>query len=60
MKNNIISNLNKNSTILSNKKNDLSESKTMNSPKVKLNTKSSSCSNLFSNNNKDKQDYDNL
>ena len=48
MKNNIISNLNKNSTILSNKKNDLSESKTMNSPKVKLNTKSSSCSNLFS------------
>ena len=46
MKNNIISNLNKNSTILSNKKNNLSESKTMNSPKV-LNTKSSSCSNLF-------------
>ena len=59
MKNNIISNLNKNSTILSNKKNNLSESKTMNSPKV-LNTKSSSCSNLFSNNKKDKQDYDNL
>ncbi len=60
MKNNIISNLNKNSTIISNKKNDLSESKTINSPKAKLNTKSSSCSNLFSNNKKDKQDYDNL